>query len=418
MNNSNLPNHWELKPLSSVVSDTTGGYGFPRNFQGRHDLPYPFAKVSDMNLPGNETYITSAENTVDDAILNEIRAKTYSPGTIIFPKIGGAIATNKKRILGVEATFDNNVMAVVPDEEKAITKWIFYYLQSIDLMTLANIGPVPSIRQSTVQALPIPIPYPDDPPRSLDVQRRIVARIEALLAEVREMRELQADIASNTDKLLASAIQQVFEQNQDSWITEDLSNVAYVQTGTAKGRRYGDRATIELPYLRVANVQAGYLDLSEIKTILIAEDEIDRYRLQVGDLLLTEGGDYDKLGRGSVWMGEIDPCIHQNHVFAVRFDQSKVLPRFAEYEMQSEYAKQYFLKVAKKTTNLASINKTQLSAFPLKYPSNLREQQYIIEYLDRIKSEVSDMQNIETTDTELIGQLEQAILAQAFRGEL
>jgi type I site-specific restriction endonuclease len=159
------------------------------------------------------------------------------------------------------------------------------------------------------------------------------------------------------------------------------------------------------------------LKLDEIKTIRIAEDEIERYKLETGDLLLTEGGDFDKLGRGAVWRSEIELCIHQNHVFAVRFNQSEVLPEFAEYEMQSWYAKTYFLSVAKRTTNLASINKTQLSAFPIRYPPK-KEQQSIMRHLDSVKTEIEAMQQIQTQDAQSLEQIEQAILAQAFQGEL
>jgi type I restriction enzyme, S subunit len=146
-------------------------------------------------------------------------------------------------------------------------------------------------------------------------------------------------------------------------------------------------------------------------------DEIERYKLEIGDLLLTEVGDFDKLGRGSVWRGEIELCIYQNHVFAVRFNQSEVLPEFAEYEMQSWYAKTYFLGVAKRTTNLASINKTQLSAFPIRYPPK-KEQQGIVRYLDSVKTEIEALQEIQAQDEQSLEQVEQAILAQAFRGGL
>src|SRR3546814_17828054 len=90
-----------------------------------------------------------------------------------------------------------------------------------------------------------------------------------------------------------------------------------VQTGIAKGKAING-AAITLPYLRVANVQDGHVDLSVIKTITLKPSEVDRYSLRKGDVLFTEGGDFDKLGRGTVWNGEIKPCLHQNHVFAVR----------------------------------------------------------------------------------------------------
>jgi len=102
------------------------------------------------------------------------------------------------------------------------------------------------------------------------------------------------------------------------WEVTRLKFIAHVQTGVAKGKDNTGQQTIMVPYLRVANVQDGYLDLDEVATIEIPADDLPRYRLRAGDVLMNEGGDFDKLGRGHVWDGSIDPCIHQNHVFAVR----------------------------------------------------------------------------------------------------
>ncbi len=247
----------------------------------------------------------------------------------------------------------------------------------------------------------LPIPYPDDPARSLETQRRIVARIEALFAELREAQRLHAEIVADTGRVMQVAIREIFDQPAGGWQRCQLSEVAFIQTGTAKGRSFGDRKTVELPYLRVANVQAGHLDLDEIKTIRIAKSEKDRYRLQPGDLLLTEGGDFDKLGRGAVWHGEIESCVHQNHIFAVRFDQGVVQPEFAEYEMLSWHAKRYFLGVAKKTTNLATINSSQLAAFPIRFPV-LQEQRRIIEHLDSAAA-VSRASSTRNTKWNIVG---------------
>ncbi len=123
-----------------------------------------------------------------------------------------------------------------------------------------------------------------------------------------------------------------------------------------------------MPYLSVANVQDRHLDLSSVKTIEASDAEVARYRLLPGDLLLTEGGDPDKLGRGTVWAGEVEECIHQNHVFRVRITDGSVTPTFLNWLVGSERGKQYFLRAAKQTTGIASINKTQLSDFPLLTP--------------------------------------------------
>jgi type I restriction enzyme S subunit len=105
------------------------------------------------------------------------------------------------------------------------------------------------------------------------------------------------------------------------------------------------------------------LDLKEVKLITIRKGEMARFLLRAGDVVLTEGGDLDKLGRGFVWQGEIEHCVHQNHVFVVRPDPLRLSSEFIAYQTQSPYGKRYFLKVAHKTTNLACINTSKLKAF-------------------------------------------------------
>ena len=151
------------------------------------------------------------------------------------------------------------------------------------------------------------------------------------------------------------------------WRVQSLGEVAEVQTGLAMGKT-DLRDPVTVPYLRVANVQDGYLDLSEVKRIRVERSEIERYRLRPGDVLLTEGGDLDKLGRGSIWHGQIDPCLHQNHVFAARTRADVLRPEFLTLVTASSYGRGYFLGCAKRTTNLASINSTQLKQFPVLLP--------------------------------------------------
>ena len=346
------------------------------------------------------------------------------PEDILIVKDGattGKVSFVDKSFPFPKAVVNEHVFRLKGNEKRALPKYLFYFLysQSGQKMIRSNFrgAAIGGINRQFVNFVSIPIPHPDDPVRSLAEQRRIVARLEALLGEVREMRALAQEMEKDIERVMESALAEVFDSPNHEWNTSRLAKVAFIQTGTAKGRRFRDRATIELPYLRVANVQAGYLDLTEVKTITIAESEIERYRLQPGDLLLTGGGDYDKLGRGAVWEGQIELCVHQNHIFAVRFDQNAILPKFAEYEMQSWYARHYFLSVAKKTTNLATINKTKLGNFPLRYPSPA-EQQRIVEHLDAIRDEVDASREQIAQDSQSVEQLEQSILAAAFRGEL
>lgn len=163
------------------------------------------------------------------------------------------------------------------------------------------------------------------------------------------------------------------------WKRTALDHVASVQTGIAKGKALNGE-TVNVPYLRVANVQDGHVDLSVIKEITLKPSEISRYSLRAGDVLFTEGGDFDKLGRGTVWNGEIQPCLHQNHVFAVRPKLEVLLPAFLAFQAASEYGRRFFQLSSKQSTNLASINSTQLKEFPVLLPP-LREQCKIAEIL-------------------------------------
>lgn len=155
--------------------------------------------------------------------------------------------------------------------------------------------------------------------------------------------------------------------SSERWSTVPLGEVAAVQTGVAKGKT-PKNGSVSLPYLRVANVQDGFLDLSEIKEIEISPAEASRYQLRAGDVLFTEGGDFDKLGRGTVWRGQINPCLHQNHLFAVRPNEQALLPEFLAYVAASPIGRRYFISCSKQSTNLASINSTQLKQFPVPLP--------------------------------------------------
>lgn len=163
------------------------------------------------------------------------------------------------------------------------------------------------------------------------------------------------------------------------WTKQPLCQVAEVRTGLAVGKT-GLSDPVRLPYLRVANVQDGRLHLKEIKFIEVERHQIERYSLKHGDILMTEGGDFDKLGRGDVWQGQLEPCLHQNHVFAVRPQIDMVDSFFLSALAASEYGRNYFLSCAKRSTNLASINSSQLRAFPVLLPP-LPEQRRIAKVL-------------------------------------
>ena len=166
----------------------------------------------------------------------------------------------------------------------------------------------------------------------------------------------------------------------EKWGLVSLKRVAYVHSGLTLGKEY-DGPLVERPYLRVANVQDGHLDLSEVTTIEIPPAVAHRLTLRVGDVLMTEGGDLDKLGRGTLWNGEVPDCLHQNHIFVVRCFTHKLVPAFLAYLTASQYGRDYFEATGKKTTNLAATNSTKVGQFPIPLPP-LAEQRAICAHLD------------------------------------
>ncbi|MDD2767820.1 MAG: restriction endonuclease subunit S [Methylococcus sp.] len=149
----------------------------------------------------------------------------------------------------------------------------------------------------------------------------------------------------------------------EHWAIVPFDEVAVVIGGVTKGRDLHGRETITCSYLAVANVQRGFFKLQALKTIQIASDELEKYLVQEGDLLITEGGDWDKVGRTAIWRGDIDNCLHQNHVFKARVPSEELLNEWVELVFNSGVGRDYFAGASKQTTNLASINMSQLRNF-------------------------------------------------------
>lgn len=196
----------------------------------------------------------------------------------------------------------------------------------------------------------------------------------------------------------------------EHWQIKRLKHIANVQTGVAKGKDNEGKDTIEVPYLRVANVQDGYLSLDDVATIEIPREDLTRYSLQPGDVLMNEGGDFDKLGRGSVWQGEIEPCIHQNHVFAVR--PTAVSSAWLNAFTGSLAAQFYFMGRAKQSTNLASISSSNIMELPVAIPP-ANEVDLLLAHLDRETVRIDALIEKKTRFIELLREKRQALITHA-----
>jgi type I restriction enzyme S subunit len=335
------------------------------------------------------------------------------------------------------------------------SKFLYYACQ---ILQLPNRGY--SRHYSFLQKSKIPL-------APLNEQRRIVSKIEELFSRLDEgeagLRRVQRLLASYRQAVLKAAVtgeltkewrednqnrlesgadllQRVLEARRTQWqgrgqyqepqppditgLPELTVGWVYIPLSTACDIKGGETVDakkrlsepIEVPYLRVANVQDGYLDLEQIKTIKVEGAKIDDVLLRHGEILFTEGGDIDKLGRGWIWENQISPCTHQNHIFRARAYTEDINPKFVSYYC-GVLGKEYFLREGKQTTNLASISMSKLRKFPIPL-LDIAEQNEIVSQVDEILSQIAALKNWCSTELVRSTTLRQAILKAASSGKL
>ncbi len=304
------------------------------------------------------------------------------------------------------AYINGNAMALDDmDETRSDLNYVAQYLSYRGLEDVISGSAQPQITRDGLKSLTIPLP-------PLPEQRRIAA----ILDKADALRAKRREAIVKLDQLLQSIFLEMFGDpvtNPKGWPETDfLGDVADICSGITKGRRTTEK-TRETPYLAVANVQDRHLKLGSVKTICATDAEIERYRLAVNDLLLTEGGDPDKLGRGALWDGSIKECIHQNHVFRVRITSPLINPVFLNWLVGSARGKRYFLSVSKQTTGIASINMTQLKKFPLLAPPIALQAQFALA-VSKIEAHRRELEKARDSAEQLFQSFQQ----QAFTGAL
>ena len=203
-----LPLTWRAVPLIALGSWAIGS-GFPKNEQGLEAGPYFFLKVSDMNLPGNEKYVTTSNNFIDDDAAKRIRAKIHPPKTIIFPKIGGAIATNKRRILTKGSAIDNNCLGITCASELDV-EWAFLLLMTLDFTRYQAGTAVPALQQAVLERIPVGLP-------PLAEQHRIVAKVNELMGLCDRWDAARADREVARDRLAAASLARLNAPNPETF---------------------------------------------------------------------------------------------------------------------------------------------------------------------------------------------------------
>ncbi|MFB7188789.1 restriction endonuclease subunit S [Streptomyces sp. NPDC056230] len=203
----------------------------------------------------------------------------------------------------------------------------------------------------------------------------------------------------------------------NGWRWARLGEIADVVGGVTKdSKKQSDPEYVEVPYLRVANVQRGRIVLDRVEKIRVSPKKAELLKLEVGDVLLNEGGDRDKLGRGWIWEGQIENCIHQNHVFRARVTGDVLDPRLLAWHANA-FGKNWCDRNGKQTVNLASISLRRIKLMPVPVPPKSVQ-------VDLVKSVESRLTEAEAAQQVIQGVYEQgadlrrALLRAAFTGAL
>ena len=349
-----------LGKICRFQSGGTPAKSNPEYFNGT--IPW----ITTVSLNGAKICEDDAVEWITEKAIKESAAKIVPAYSIM---VGTRVGVGKVAVNTVPMSTSQDIISLLEIDE---TKWHKDFLcnfiqgKSAFLNSQARGATIKGIKIDVLSNLTLP-----------DVTIEEQIHISQVIDNVRSIIFDRQQELEKLDELIKARFVELFEEKKDEYEEYCLEEIADIVSGITKGRKTKLTDLREVPYMAVSNVKDGYIDWTNVKTILATENEINQYRLLPDDVLMTEGGDPDKVGRGSIIMNPPEDCIHQNHIFRVRLDESRILPRYFSAYLQSLKAKTYFLRAAKQTTGIASINMKQLRRLPTIVPPIRKQMEYV-----------------------------------------
>lgn len=391
---------FEILMLSEIAEVKLGRQRSPKNHTGRQMRPY--VRAANVGWSGWNLGDMKQMNFTD----SEMETYRLRAGDLLLSEASGTATEVGKPALWEgqieDCAFQNTLIRVRPRgvDPRYLLHYFNYCAASGRFAGKSRGVGIFHLGRKALAGWPVPVP-------PIDEQRRIAAVLDA----ADELRAKRRRALGKLDTLTQAIFIDMFHDTRARAF--ELNEIAEVQGGlqvTSKRKAH----PVVVPYLRVANVYRGLLDLAEIKTMRVTEKELQRTRLEEDDLLVVEGhGNANEIGRVGVWDASIEPCVHQNHLIRVRCIRTRLLPLFASTFMNSWVGRRALLRAANTTSGLNTISTNDVRAVRLPLPQLYEQQQFV----DAVKQVQEAKVNFVASAREL-GRLFASIQQRAFRGEL
>ncbi|TRU19635.1 MAG: restriction endonuclease subunit S [Microcystis aeruginosa Ma_QC_B_20070730_S2] len=396
--------------LLEEIAEIKSGVGFPISMQGCESGDFPFAKVGDISnrARSGEQFISDAPNWVKNEDLSTLKFTPFPTGTIVFAKIGEAIRQNFRAVSTRPMLFDNNVMGVIPQEERVDTTYLYFYLRTLDFYHLAGKTTVPAIRKSTIEKLKIPLP-------PLEEQRRIAA----ILDKADGVRRKRKEAIRLTEELLKSTFLEMFGDpvtNPKGWrkislgelLAEPLQNGAYFPK-----ERYVE-APDGVEMVHMSDAFYNFVERGNLKRVQVTSEEFEKYKLIPNDVLIARRSlNYEGSAKPCLISETAQPLIFESSLIRVRLN-AEVIDSFFffSYMLEPRARSAYVFPNVTKST-ISGINQAGLKRISVLAPPMSIQKKYRDIY-ETILGTQSNYQK----DYENIDNLFNSLLQRAFRGEL
>lgn len=394
---------WDVKTLDEICTLQIGRTPRRSNQDYWRNGTHTWVTIADMDSRS----ISSSKEQVSDKAIEDNKVVLVPKGSLLmsFKLTIGKLAFAEKDLFTNEAIVALNIKPKFQEEIEP--DYLYWVLQAVPLEK-ESIFAVKGRTLNTEKLKRIEMPIPER-----DVQRRIVARIEALLAEVREMRKLHDEITNQTNSLMQAVLAEQYSEFLEKYETVETQDVCLsITDGSHTTPPYVQSG---VPFLFVKHIVNRFLDFQDTKFVTQSyyDGLSDTRKPEKGDVLLSVVGSY---GVPVVVDTDDDFCF-QRHIAILKPDPQKIKPQYLRWMLDAPQVLDQMHKVvtgsAQKTLTLTYLRKL---SFPC--PTSISQQEQVATTLNKIFEEISEMQYLHKEDAIRISQLEQAVLAQAFRGDL